>query len=1045
MSDVEEIKRRLDLVEVINETVTLTDCGGGEWKGAINPGSQSGKSLNVNRDMQVWYDWASGTYGDVLAWIALANNLDQKRDFKQILTIAAEKAGIQLDTNSSYNNTPEIFTILRAAAQWYHNQLTPEHRSHITDKWGISNDTIDKYLIGYAPGGEDATALQVALSEVFTVEDIRASGLFVASNNGWVAQYQDRIVFPYWKGGAVVYSIARSMEENTNNKYVKQLTNTKQQSVNPSIKNVIFGQDSLKGADHCIITEGVTDCLMVLQAGIPCISPVTVRFQDADHTNILKLVKDLKTVYICNDNEVSGIGSEGAQDTADLLKSKSVDVRMVHLPLPEGVDKIDLADFLRDNPVDAFNALMDATTSTQKDDPDKPCKACRYHRDGINGKGDEWARCALDDVFLNPYRLQSCEDWEARPEKNKAESTPQGTQSPYFDFRNKFIPKYLGDEFLQLHHAITMNDTREIAVYQDGVYVIEGGEDLVRVYCLDKLGDEFKRDRINEVLEYIRLKTLIPRSVINQVTWKINVKNGMYDVDNDALLPHSPKYFSTIQLPITYDPKAQCEAVDKFLYEVASPEDVLTLVQYSGYCCTTDIRQQKALLLDGAQNNGKSTFIELVSTMIGQDHVSEQRLQDLNNDRFSRAQLNGKLLNMFPDLPKTKLYDNSVFKMLTSDQWIDGEEKYIRKFRFRNTTKQLYSANKIPEVDDPDELAFFRRWMCITFPESFEGRENTNLLAEITTDKELSGFFNICMVGLRALREHSKFCYNKSVSDVQKIYLTKSDPVQAFLDECTEYSIDSIKKVELYAAFEGYCENNGITNIIKENVFGRKLKKLGYEGGRLSPPSRATVWINVGVVVEGEPDHDDHTKDIPENAKDKKTTLVCEKGAPGIGKAELYQDYQGYSSIVVKYKEYYSSIYDTVKAIRVFSTNLGIPGIEVKTDSESTENTLPGMKNNPGNNPGKTGDQAERLNKLKAAVERYQTFNKCILDEHNYKYCAAEYIRLNPDQNYDQTLTDLQHGWGIDDKDTKSLSAAVSTSSRWTPRGAVCFKTTYPE
>lgn len=359
MSIKDEIKARLDIVDLINETVTLTDCGGGEWKGAINPESQSGKSLNVNRDMQAWYDWPSGTFGDVLTWIAHINSLDIKKDFKQVLSIAADKGGVPLDTNGSYNDTNEVYTLLRAATQWCHNKLTTDHRAHMHAKWGLTDETIDKYKIGYAPGGGDATALQAALSEVFPVELIRSSGLFNASNKGWVSHYQDRIVFPYWLGGNVVYSIARSMAEGEKDKYLKHLTKgPKHKYVDPSIKNVIFGQDSLKGADHCIITEGITDCLMVLQAGIPCVSPVTVQFQKDDYIPIVTLVKGLKTVYVCNDNETSRSGAKGAKKTVSLLQSEGINVCVIDLPRPEGVDKIDLADFLRDNPVDDFKELM---------------------------------------------------------------------------------------------------------------------------------------------------------------------------------------------------------------------------------------------------------------------------------------------------------------------------------------------------------------------------------------------------------------------------------------------------------------------------------------------------------------------------------------------------------------------------------------------------------------------------------------------------------------------------------------------------------------
>ena len=72
--------------------------------------------------------------------------------------------------------------------------------------------------------------------------------------------------------------------------------------------------------------------------------------------------------------------------------------------------------------------------------------------------------------------------------------------------------------------------------------------------------------------------------------------NGMYDVKNNTLLPHSPEYLSTIQLPITYDPDAQCTQIHKFLHEVVDPDDVLVLVQYAGYCCIPDISHQKSLL-----------------------------------------------------------------------------------------------------------------------------------------------------------------------------------------------------------------------------------------------------------------------------------------------------------------------------------------------------------------------------------------------------------------------------------------------------------------
>lgn len=476
------------------------------------------------------------------------------------------------------------------------------------------------------------------------------------------------------------------------------------------------------------------------------------------------------------------------------------------------------------------------------------CEECGYYRDGIDKHGNDYARCNKKDMFLDPYLNESCHLWHKKKEKKKKEQKEKiDIKSPYF-MDGEFVPKILGDILLNEHDILTVSDSRDSAIYQHGVYVLEGADDIIRKIILDKLELDFKRTHVNEVVEYIKLNTLTSREVINQETFKINVMNGMYDVKNNKLLPHSSEYLSTIQLPITYDPDAQCTQIHKFLHEVVDPDDVLVLVQYAGYCCIPDISHQKSLLLDGLAANGKSTFIDLVCTMVGQENVSEQSLQDLNNDKYSSAQLNGKLINMFSDLPRTKLGDNSAFKMLTSDKWIDGEEKYKRKFRFKNTIHQIYSANNIPEVDDPDELAFFRRWICITFPNSFIGRENKHLLSEITTDEELSGFFNISMVALRSLIDNDEFCYNKSVSDVQKIYLLKSDPVQSFLDDCTEVSDFNLPKKELYSAFCMWCEDNTILTTVKDNSFGRKMKKLGYESWRMTDTSRTHVWLNVGLI-----------------------------------------------------------------------------------------------------------------------------------------------------------------------------------------------------
>ena len=122
-----------------------------------------------------------------------------------------------------------------------------------------------------------------------------------------------------------------------------------------------YGEDSLRGADYCIITEGVADCIVMLQAGFPCISPVTVQFQNKDHQKLLSLTKGLKRVYICNDNESNEAGLKGALCTAEALENEKTEARLIQLPRPPGIKKIDIADYMKEHSLEDFKGLMDSS------------------------------------------------------------------------------------------------------------------------------------------------------------------------------------------------------------------------------------------------------------------------------------------------------------------------------------------------------------------------------------------------------------------------------------------------------------------------------------------------------------------------------------------------------------------------------------------------------------------------------------------------------------------------------------------------------------
>ena len=210
---VEEIKNRLDIVDVIGRDIALKNKGGGEYTGATSSSSKSGASLKVDQKIQSFKNFATGEGGDVLDWIGYYARYKDTRgaDFPEVLKIAAALAGVELEeaTEEERNAAKEkadIHNIFTSAAEIYHTNITPTLYAHILQKWGITQETVDKFKIGYATTGRDLKDLDK--------EILKKSGLvYVNGGMSGGEVFTGRIIFPYWKNGKVVYLIGRETEE----------------------------------------------------------------------------------------------------------------------------------------------------------------------------------------------------------------------------------------------------------------------------------------------------------------------------------------------------------------------------------------------------------------------------------------------------------------------------------------------------------------------------------------------------------------------------------------------------------------------------------------------------------------------------------------------------------------------------------------------------------------------------------------------------------------------------------------------------------------
>ncbi|MFT8316960.1 MAG: phage/plasmid primase, P4 family [Sporolactobacillus sp.] len=389
---------------------------------------------------------------------------------------------------------------------------------------------------------------------------------------------------------------------------------------------------------------------------------------------------------------------------------------------------------------------------------------------------------------------------------------------------NRFIPKRLGKEICNTYEKIFFNGTK-LYIYRNGKY-LDKGESFLKKLIQDLLDEESNTNRIKQTIDWIKNETqILDGSKINPDDGIVNVKNGLLNYRTGQLIQHSPKRLSTIQLPVKYNPDANDPKMMAFIKSIVPNDAIPVLLEFLGYCLMPNCTYQKALLCIGSGANGKSTFINLIEKIIGRENISSVSLQDLDNNRFKVAQLYGKLINIFADIPKTPIKEASNFKTIVTGDSINAEFKNINAFDFKPFAKLIFSANEIPPTNEKNE-GFYRRWIIIPFPNQFKDEDCDPLIEKkLSTDSALSTLFNLAVRGLNRLEHNENFTQSDSVDDALNTYQGIKNNIDQFIeDECLLKNTYNIATADLHNAYKKFCDDLHMEplGLIK---FGEHLKK----------------------------------------------------------------------------------------------------------------------------------------------------------------------------------------------------------------------------
>lgn len=411
---------------------------------------------------------------------------------------------------------------------------------------------------------------------------------------------------------------------------------------------------------------------------------------------------------------------------------------------------------------------------------------------------------------------------------------------------------HLADYITKKYSIITIGEKeQEIYVYQNGYY--QPAENLIIFPEIQRiLKDQVTRNAKSETLHKIADATTHPRTIFSSTDVRfIPLKNGVYDFVTKQLLPHSPEYRFLYQFPITYNPKAQCPKTSAFLDQVLTAEQRLTVEEWLGYYFYRLYSFKKAIIFVGDGDTGKTTLLETITYLLGKENISSVSLHKMVGDKFAAAHLYDKHGNIVDELSAKDVSDTGNFKIATGGGSINGEYKYGNQFSFTNFSKLTFACNKIPDVKDMNDEAYFNRWMVIRFEKTIE-KKIPNFIATLTTEEERSGLFNLAMIGLERLLTNGRFTYASTAIDTKQEMLRSGSSIAMFVsDRLVEEQGSEISKAGMYEAYTDYCNEKGLSSETMD-MFGKKfLFYIAYASeGYITESSgkRSRGWRNVKVL-----------------------------------------------------------------------------------------------------------------------------------------------------------------------------------------------------
>ncbi len=380
-------------------------------------------------------------------------------------------------------------------------------------------------------------------------------------------------------------------------------------------------------------------------------------------------------------------------------------------------------------------------------------------------------------------------------------------KKPIFFDGNTLLHEKFAEYLKNAKHIVKINN--QLHIFKDGIYVpgyraIEGE----MIQLIPHLRDAQRK----EVLKYLELIAEPAKAADANF---IAFKNGVYDVAHETMVPPSPDLILTNRIEHNFNPAAYSELMDSTLNKLACQDkDIRALLEECvGYCFYRRNELGKAFILTGDKSNGKSTFLDVVAAILGEDNISTLDIKELG-DRFSTSMMFGKLANIADDIGDDFLQGTqvSVFKKVVTGNRIKAERKGQDPFEFSPYVKILASANEIPRMKDKTG-AVLRRLVIIPFNATFSKDDpdyRPFIKYDLMQPEALEYMIALGMEGLKRVISNRAFTVPTLVQEQLNEYEESNNPIIAFLKDVELSELENEPTSDVYRRYNLFCTENSL-------------------------------------------------------------------------------------------------------------------------------------------------------------------------------------------------------------------------------------------